>query len=317
MQIKGLDGTEVSEAEVRPKVWILEPFLHQASLALVYAPAGVGKSLFCFGLGVYAALGRDFLSFTASKAWRTLYIDGEMTLGDSKERIDAILSLENTSFEPGYFTLVTQGQFPDGMIPSIVTPEGKSWFMPLADSHDVIIIDNLGCVAPRASNMTDEQAWISIAPMLVKLRNRGKAIVIVHHAGKSGEQLGTSLKTQVLDYSISLQRPVNAAHGDTAFYLHWEKIRGKHRKLLKPLYCRYEEFEGVAQWHYQVTADFHRATIIEMSKVLKPHEIAEALRTNLYFVKSVLKEHEEKLERLEMTEQGAPHDNDVDDFNIF
>ena len=42
---------------------------------------------------------------------------------------------------------------------------------------------------------------------LSMLRRRGVSVLIVHHAGKGGEQRGTSRREDVLDTSISLRRP--------------------------------------------------------------------------------------------------------------
>ena len=45
------------------------------------------------------------------------------------------------------------------------------------------------------------QAW------LLELRRRGMTVLLIHHAGKSGDQRGTSAREDIMDTVISLRRP--------------------------------------------------------------------------------------------------------------
>jgi putative DNA primase/helicase len=52
----------------------------------------------------------------------------------------------------------------------------------------------------------DSDAWSPIQQWLLQLRRRGLAVLIVHHAGKTGGQRGTSRREDVLDSSFCLRR---------------------------------------------------------------------------------------------------------------
>jgi putative DNA primase/helicase len=58
-------------------------------------------------------------------------------------------------------------------------------------------------------------------------RREGRAVLFVHHAGKGGQQRGTSRKEDVLDSVIALRRPEDYKASEGArFEVHFEKTRG-------------------------------------------------------------------------------------------
>jgi hypothetical protein len=59
----------------------------------------------------------------------------------------------------------------------------------------------------------------------------GYAVVVVHHAGKNGQQRGASRREDLLDTSIKLEelsRDVRQGSFGAGFQLTFEKVRGKH-----------------------------------------------------------------------------------------
>ncbi len=78
--------------------------------------------------------------------------------------------------------------------------------------------------------------------MVVLFRRRGVSVLIVHHAGKGGEQRGTSRREDVLDTSISLRRPNDYVPTEGArFEVHFEKARGIHEDRAKPFEAKLED----------------------------------------------------------------------------
>jgi len=55
---------------------------------MVFAKRGLGKTWFGLTLALAVARGEDFLSYAVPQPRRVLYIDGEMTLAELKERLD-------------------------------------------------------------------------------------------------------------------------------------------------------------------------------------------------------------------------------------
>jgi predicted DNA-binding protein (UPF0251 family) len=93
---------------------------------------------------------------------------------------------------------------------------------------ELIIIDNLSSMTAGLdengnSDMDTLLRW------LIKLRCQGYAVLIVHHAGKNGDQRGGSRREDLLDTSIKLTE-VNKLFGDNAvgasFNIEFVKTRG-------------------------------------------------------------------------------------------
>ena len=82
-----------------------------------------------------------------------------------------------------------------------------------AENYGLLIFDNKAALTPGI----DESAkmdWDSINQWLLSLRFLGVAGILVHHAGKSGQQRGTSGVEDSLDFIIKLKRPSNYSEED-------------------------------------------------------------------------------------------------------
>ena len=87
-------------------------------------------------------------------------------------------------------------------------------------------------------------------------------MLIVHHAGKGGEQRGTSRREDVLDTSISLRRPTDYLPTEGArFEVHYEKARGIHGDRAKPFETRLEIRDGATLWTVREIEDVNLARV--------------------------------------------------------
>ena len=72
---------------------------------------------------------------------------------------------------------------------------------------------------------------------LLRNRHAGRAVILLHHAGKGGAQRGTSRREDVLDTVISLRRPSDYCPEEGArFELYFEKCRGFYGDEAQPLF---------------------------------------------------------------------------------
>src|SRR5262245_17572714 len=62
-------------------------FLPEKSLSMLYAPRGIGKTLLALSIGLAVASGSDLLRWSAPSRRRVLYVDGEMTVSDLRQRL--------------------------------------------------------------------------------------------------------------------------------------------------------------------------------------------------------------------------------------
>ena len=123
----------------------------------------------------------------------------------------------------------------------------------------------------------DSDAWSPIQQWLLRLRRRGMSVLIVHHAGKTGGQRGTSRREDVLDTSISLRRPADYAPTEGArFEVHIEKGRGVFGEHARPFEAQLEVRGGKAAWAMKDVEDavLSRVTAL-LAAGMSVREIAE------------------------------------------
>ena len=79
LQPLGLD--EFLNLYIPPRQMLLSPILPERSLAMLYAPRGVGKTLLGLSIGLAVASGSPLLRWSTPHPRRVLYVDGEMPSG--------------------------------------------------------------------------------------------------------------------------------------------------------------------------------------------------------------------------------------------
>jgi hypothetical protein len=93
----------------------------------------------------------------------------------------------------------------------------------------LIIFDNLSTLR-RSISENDNDAAKQLLDWFVSLRHRGYTVLVVHHAGKSGQQRGASIIEVPMDFTIKLsekERSSVAKSQEARFGLKIEKVRAK------------------------------------------------------------------------------------------
>ena len=110
-------------------------------------------------------------------------------------------------------------------IGSIDTVEGQKQIDALIPLGTLfIVIDNLS--AWTSGGREDSNSWAAIKNWLIAKRLAGVAVLLIHHAGKNGQQRGSSAHEDLLDYSILLTSlPRSADREDTRFSVKHTKLR--------------------------------------------------------------------------------------------
>ena len=78
--------------QIPPREMLLAPILPERSLAMLYAPRGIGKSWLGLSIGLAVASGGPVLHWNAPRPRRVLFVDGEMVLSDLQIRLNSILA---------------------------------------------------------------------------------------------------------------------------------------------------------------------------------------------------------------------------------
>jgi putative DNA primase/helicase len=209
--------------QVAPRELLLAPILPERSLAMLYAPRGIGKSWLGLTVGLAVASGSSVLRWSASKPRRVLLIDGEMVLSDLQARLNLILAGLGAAIPNDGFRLLAADHTERGI--NLGCGEGQQELERHLDGVDLLILDNLSTLLANGSEGASD-AWLPMQNWLLKLRRRGVAVLLIHHAGVNGRQRGTSRREDALDTVIALRRPVDYAPEEGArFEVHVEKAR--------------------------------------------------------------------------------------------
>jgi hypothetical protein len=200
---------------------VVAPWLPTQTAAMIYAWRGTGKSLLALSMAIYIAAGRGFGPWHIPKPRKVIYIDGELSLADLKLRYRDLV--EKLGFEPLRENL---------RLVSMIDPD-QPQRLNLADArhHDLIssAIGDAEVVFLDSSvslwSGKEVDAWSVVQPFMLDLRQRGKAVIFMHQAGKDREARGLSDYEDMVEASIQLRALPN--HQNAAvFRLSFEKHRG-------------------------------------------------------------------------------------------
>jgi hypothetical protein len=160
-----------------------------------------------------------------------------------------VSSYESVPLDDG-FRLLTPDLQPDGIMPNLSTPEGQAVIDVYAADADLIIVDNLSCLA-RSGNENEGESWLPIQAWALRHRAQGRSILFVHHSGKNGQQRGASRREDVLDVVITLKRPDVYHAGEGAkFDLLFEKSRNLTGDDVAPMSVALESNGDGITWRW-------------------------------------------------------------------
>lgn len=200
-----------TKLDLPPRECMVEGLLYTTSLVMLAAWRGVGKTMVAIDLAIAVACGRKFMEWDVPRARRALYVDGEMPAADLQERLKKFSrgeSLDMLDVLPSEFFYAhmkaplnladeTQQKRFLLLLEALQAAERKP---------ELIILDNKSALASGTDeNSNSEQD--KFLSFLRELRHRGHTVVLVHHAGKGGDQRGASRNEDFLDLSIKLELP--------------------------------------------------------------------------------------------------------------
>jgi putative DNA primase/helicase len=198
----------ISALDLPPKEYLIEPWLPKAGLAMIWAARGVGKTWFALELALCLAEGDDFLAYSVRRPEIVLYIDGEMPLVDTKDRLNQLRATQpdNLHFLSSELLYVND-------TPLNINDEADQRRILVAVEEmsreeirpSLIVLDNLSSLASGLDE-NDNSALDRILKFLLQLRHAGITFLLVHHANKTGDQRGASRREDLLDTSIPPDR---------------------------------------------------------------------------------------------------------------
>lgn len=146
---------------------------------------------------------------------------------------------------------------------------------------DLIIVDNISTLC-RCGKENEADSWIPVQEWALKMRASGKSILFIHHAGKGGNQRGTSKREDILDTVIVLKRPDDYNPKDGAiFQVHFEKSRGFLGEEAESFEAHLVNQNENQEWLLRPIAESSFDQVVNLTKQgMKQKEIAEKLAIN-------------------------------------
>jgi putative DNA primase/helicase len=213
--------------ELKPRENLIGP-LRMSSWGLIAAHAGVGKSLFSLALAATIATGGRLGQWQADKARKVLYIDGEMSEQDYRERLK-LLNLLRDDSRLANLQILTLADYERLNLPyfSVGSTVHQRWVEGL--DWDCLIVDNLECTLepldPKTSIWAPE-TWHQLTPWLNRSRARGRWIGLVDHLNSENQLQGTMSKRRGADFIMRLQGDASEADEVVAFNIFMTQRRG-------------------------------------------------------------------------------------------
>ncbi|WP_197692595.1 AAA family ATPase [Geobacter sp. DSM 9736] len=232
-KIKAVSVLEFMQLDFPPRRSLLAPWLPFQGLTMVYAPRGIGKTHFSLGVAYAVSSGGKFLNWEAPAPAGVLFLDGEMPANVLKERI-ARLAVSEEKEPAAPFHIITPDLQPDCRMLDLSRLEDQQELQPFLEGIALIIVDNLSTLC-RTGKENEGEGWLTVQQWALQQRAAGRSVLFIHHAGKNGEQRGTSRREDVLDTVIALKRPADYTPDKGAcFEVHFEKARGLFGDDTKP-----------------------------------------------------------------------------------
>lgn len=244
----------LNDPTIQPRQQLCGPWLLERGFSMVFAPTGVGKSLFALGVASAVASGGAFGHWKAPAPRRVLLIDGEMDPADLKGRFQLIVEastggdsqkvIDNIHIYARHDQLLGDTSFPDF---GDQGHERRILERIRSVRPDLVILDNLSTLA-TVDDANASEAWDPFLKMLHRIRETGAAVLVIHHANKGGETYHGSSKIPVMFDSLARLRPTGniGCTGGASFKLDFTKLRMQSPDAGQVFTVKFEE--GAWSW---------------------------------------------------------------------
>jgi putative DNA primase/helicase len=245
-----------------PFVWAIENMIQQGSINLVFAEAGVGKSMVSMHVAIACQLGLPIFRDQATRKQDVLFVDAELPQVLLKERWTEAYRLWGAGMKEKPVASKLE------LLPWLMIEESssidlnlyqtasQSYLDPLIEQSDLIFLDNFDKVTSRSGGeedaRTDEANWQKMFKWLRRWKSKGKTFVIVGHTSKAGVLRGTGKIGDDADTSIQLKKLNNQLlpseyHNSLTLLVAPKKLRGAKPEYAKPFAISLMERDQIKQ----------------------------------------------------------------------
>jgi hypothetical protein len=285
-----IDGRELLTMDTSPLEFVIDPILPTQGLGMLYAWRGCGKTYFmldgCYSISIGAA---KWCQWRIPKARRVVYVDGELPHNQLQARWQGIVKAHGMQPpEEGMMNFINRTI--DKRAPNIAELQGQRLIEDHLQEGTFLVLDNISALCRTGKE--DEEGWASTQEWLIELRHKGITTQLLHHAGKSGAQRGTSKREDFLDAILMMRHPSDYSPDQLLrCEVHCEKYRGDDADAVLPFEVRLESDSlGGSVFTHRALQDVVEKRAIEMFGMgMKVTEIADDLHLSRFQVYRIKK----------------------------
>jgi hypothetical protein len=267
----------IQEADCDREYWSY-PLAFPGCIGWVYAPPGVGKSLFVMWFLMALCTGKAFIKWKVEKIVSAMLGDIEMGPVEIFPRV----LRAGTFYQPDERFHLWYPTAEQAILPDIVTPAGqREWDKQIhASNAQVVAIDTFSAAS---GGLKDDDFGIKATkaamPWLLKHRAEGRMMIVIDHTSKNGTLRGANAKQDIPNWVIKLSRPSDYEFTQGArFNLHFDKLRHGVGRDTEPLELWYTPDDEANPWKWRTLGGALEEQAMEMHQAkISPKEIASTL----------------------------------------
>jgi putative DNA primase/helicase len=262
-----LTAAQLMAADQPPRSDLLPPWLASDTAALVYGPAGIGKSFLALGIAWAVASGGSFLGWRSTRPCRVLYVDGEMGAAELGNRLALFGPL------PDRLSIVPHDR-PGGARLDLGEEDGIVRLMAAWNDPQLLVLDTLSALTPSARANRNPERRDGLHCFLLHLKQSRRAVLMVDHADRRGALDGTARHASAADLVMALRPSGPTAGGNARFEIHFEKTR--QRVPLMPILAELQTVDGAGTWRWDAACRVDRLAAL-VTRGLGRRDVCEAL----------------------------------------
>ena len=220
-------GEGIWNLKITPRKRLLDLWFREGDTGFVYGPRGAGKTWLSHGMARAISKGKGFGRWIAGDGpVPVAYLDGEMPFELMQER-DQGFGETNDNFH-----LISHELLFDRTekVINIALPAVQKAITQFCLDKGIkaLFLDNLSTLASGVAE-SDADDWEKLLGWLLDLRRKKIAVVIVHHAGRSGLMRGTSRREDSVFWIIKVDEVPDFTEAGCQFNQRFEKNRNAPR----------------------------------------------------------------------------------------
>jgi hypothetical protein len=295
LKASAIKGQAFHELKIPSRKKLLDDWFREGDFGFIYSPRGAGKTWLGWGIARAIARGEGFGPWEPGEGpVPVCYLDGEMPAELMQNRDKAFGEPIENLMLINHEILFER----TSLVLNLADPETQRAITQLCvdGGVKVLIIDNLSTLASGVKE-NDADAWELLLPWLLDLRRKKIAVVLIHHAGRSGEMRGTSRREDSAFWIVKLEKDLSYTDRGCSFLATFEKNRNSalnpdsHVWTIKEILDPQDLFSGKLEISFKLAS----LEILVLDKIREGHSRCNPIAAELGCQPSTVSKAAQKL----------------------